>query len=169
MCECFRGTETLGSVFWFDFELTKGTRPLQKMRSQMDQRPLFNAHGARILVAEDNAVNQLIAVRMLEKLGARADVAGDGNEVVDSLRNAPYDLVLMDCQMPVLDGYETSRLIRNSKTVTFREIPIIAMTANAMNGDREKCLEAGMNDYVTKPVRLADLSVAIEKWLTTKG
>lgn len=119
----------------------------------------------RILVAEDNIINQKIVMRILEKkFGYEADVVTNGKEAIESLERLDYNLVLMDCQMPELDGYEATRIIRNeNSSVRDHNIPIIAMTANAMNGDREKCLEAGMNDYVTKPVSMQLLADAIKR------
>ncbi len=119
---------------------------------------------ARILLVEDNAVNQKLAIRLLEKLGCRVDVAANGREGVEMLTLLPYDLVFMDCQMPELDGYDATRQIRASETRMAR-VPIIAMTANAMRGDREKCLEAGMDDYITKPIRTDDLAAMLQRWL----
>ncbi|MFQ5685386.1 MAG: response regulator [Candidatus Scalindua sp.] len=120
---------------------------------------------ARILLAEENIINQKIALRILDrKLGYRADVVNNGKEAVESLERLDYDLVLMDCQMPEMDGYEATRSIRDETSfVRNRRIPIIAMTANAMKGDREKCLEAGMDDYVTKPINRQELADAIER------
>ena len=119
----------------------------------------------RILLAEDNIMNQKVALRILDiKLGFRADAAANGAEAVESLSRQHYDLVLMDCQMPVMDGYEAARTIRDPNSpVRNHNIPIVAMTANAMKGDREKCLEAGMDDYVTKPIDPQTLSEAIER------
>jgi len=116
----------------------------------------------RILVAEDNTTNRIIAVKMLEKLGHSAQAVANGQEALESLRRFSYDLVLMDCQMPVMDGFEATRAIRGSTPdVTNPGIPIIALTAHAMKGDRDLCLEAGMNDYVSKPTNVHDLSAAI--------
>jgi signal transduction histidine kinase/CheY-like chemotaxis protein len=120
--------------------------------------------GLRVLVADDNAVNQRVAVRMLEKFGLRADVARNGQEVVRMLRILPYDAVFMDCQMPEMDGYEAAREIRRREKPG-QHIAIIAMTAEALAGAREQCFSAGMDDYIAKPVMLQDLSRAIEKWL----
>jgi len=123
-------------------------------------------HRALILVVEDNPVNQLVAVKMLEKLGCRADVAGNGKEALAALSRIAYDLVLMDCQMPEMDGFEASSRIRKGEAGPERSrTPIIAMTARVMQGDRERCLAAGMNDYVSKPVDPIVLAQALGRWL----
>jgi CheY-like chemotaxis protein len=120
----------------------------------------------RILLAEDNITNQEVALGILKALGLHADAVANGSEVIKTLESLPYDLVLMDVMMPVMDGLEATRRIRNSQVrVLNHQIPIIAMTANAMEGDREKCLEAGMNDYVPKPVSPMALAEALDKWL----
>jgi len=129
----------------------------------------------RILVAEDNLINQKLTVRMLEKLGYRSDVAGNGQEAVAALGRGSYAAILMDCQMPLLDGFEATRLIRRreaanleaapNNAVGTRHIPIIALTANAMQGDRERCLADGMDDYLTKPLRKEALKGALDRWI----
>jgi CheY-like chemotaxis protein len=120
--------------------------------------------GVRVLIAEDNAVNQRVARLNLEKLGYRADVVANGLEVIEAMRRIPYELILMDCQMPEMDGYEATAHLRETGYATGK-VHIIAMTANAMLGDRERCMEVGMDDYVAKPVRQDDLRKALERGL----
>ncbi len=116
----------------------------------------------RILVAEDNIVNQQVALLFLEQVGYLADTAANGLEVLEALQRQPYDVVLMDVQMPVMDGLATSRRINVEYAPTARP-RIIAMTANTMQGDKEECLEAGMDDYISKPIQLAELFEALSK------
>ncbi|MDB6148478.1 MAG: sensor hybrid histidine kinase, partial [Spartobacteria bacterium] len=181
-----------GSVFWFTARLAKqpgnpsaqaetgdelkNLRVLVMSNNETDrQNPRLSSSQTRpactlpILVAEDNFVNQQVAIGQLQKLGYRTDAVADGSEALEALKRIRYDVVLMDCQMPMLDGYETTRCIRQleqNRIPPFNwkaPIRIIAMTANAMKGDREKCLAAGMNDYLSKPVGRNELKSALER------
>ncbi len=165
-----------------DVELVKPVRPSQLfdvLQTLLASRPApskrrINREGsgppaarhrwARILIVEDNAANLKLAVRMVERLGYRADVAGNGTEALNVLGQVRYDAVLMDCQMPEMDGYEATREIRRGEDDR-RHLPIIAMTASAMAGDRERCLAAGMDDYISKPVKLHIVAAVLERWL----
>lgn len=138
------------------------------------EQPLITAHSsreipqftARVLVVEDNAINQKVAQGLLKKFGVQVDLAANGEEALYSLENLPFDLVLMDCQMPVMDGYEATQQIRHSQSkVRNRDIPIIAMTANSMEGDREKCLAVGMNDFISKPINPNKVQEILKCWL----
>jgi CheY-like chemotaxis protein len=119
-------------------------------------------HPLRILVAEDNAINQKLALRLLLQMGYRADVAANGLEAIQSIERQNYDVILMDVQMPEMDGLEASRQINKRWGQTDRP-RIVAVTANAMQGDREKCLAAGMDDYITKPIRVDALVGALNR------
>jgi CheY-like chemotaxis protein len=127
------------------------------------------ARKIRILVAEDNVVNQKVAVCQLEKLGYRVDVAANGAEAIEAVGRVDYALVLMDCQMPELDGLEATAVIRKEERAqNRRRIPIIALTANAMTGDHQKCLDAEMDDFLSKPVKKEDLTAMLQKWIILK-
>jgi signal transduction histidine kinase/CheY-like chemotaxis protein len=122
-----------------------------------------------ILLVEDNAVNQLVGVTMLKKLGYRVDLAANGEEAIEALQKTCYDLVLMDIQMPGMDGHQATVLIRDPhSTVLDHQVPVIAMTANVLPGDREACLLSGMNDFISKPIRPAELSALLQRWLGEK-
>ena len=125
---------------------------------------------ARILVVEDNLTNQQVAVGILKRLGLRVEVAANGIEAVKVLSTFSYDLVLMDAQMPEMDGFHATQIIRDSKSsVLNHRVPVIAMTAHAMQGDREKCLQVGMDDYIAKPIAVPALIAVLKKWLKPKG
>jgi CheY-like chemotaxis protein len=124
----------------------------------------FAAAKSRVLVVEDNSVNQKLLCRLLERLGLRPDVAANGKEAVEKWDLAPYDLVLMDCQMPEMDGYEATRRIRAREGAS-GQVAVIAITADAMPGTRERCQAAGMNDYITKPVKRDVLLAVLQRWL----
>jgi CheY-like chemotaxis protein len=126
-----------------------------------------------VLIAEDNAVNQRVTLKQLAKLGFAADAVANGLEVLSALQRVPYHIIIMDCQMPEMDGYEVTRRIRGSgrdSYIHLRSAPyIVALTANALPGDRERCFEAGMNDYLTKPLRLPDLEGVMQRALLSVG
>jgi two-component system sensor histidine kinase/response regulator len=137
------------------------------VRESATERPAAarpERRGARILVVEDNPINQKVALHQLEALRLQADVVGSGKEALEMLQLADYDLVLMDCSMPDMNGYDATRAIRQMNGPV-AAVPIIAMTADAVTGARERCLEAGMNDYVSKPVKLEHLERAIARFV----
>jgi len=152
--------------------------PVVTRHTVREMANIFSGRKARILLVEDNIINQQVAFGILKKLGLKADAVANGLEALKSLETIPYDLVLMDVQMPEMDGYEATRVIRgwqgeiqNNDNPVFNirnrasRIPIIAMTANALEGDREICLAAGMDDYVSKPISAEILAEALDKWL----
>ena len=157
-----------GSIFFFRLPLEMETEP-----SRPEVPPLAVADKGihcperfRVLLVEDDPLNQKLIDTMLRKMGYQRGVAPDGHEAVSLLQTEAFDLVLMDCSMPVMDGYMATEKIRDPATgLKNPQIPIIALTARAMQGDREKCLEAGMNDYLTKPVKLTDLAESLKHWL----
>jgi PAS domain S-box-containing protein len=155
-----------GSMFWFT--LTLPTERLHTPLLSEQSEDVFDLPAKpatkRILVAEDNEVNRRIALRILEKSGFEAEAVGNGRLALEALKKDHYDLVLMDVQMPDMDGFETTTAIRKLDTAV-REIPIIAMTANAMSGDRERCIASGMDDYISKPVNLSQLRSTLERWI----
>jgi two-component system sensor histidine kinase/response regulator len=140
---------------------------LAEDRVREDLAPAPEVGHARVLVAEDNAVNVKVVTRMLAKFGCRVDVAADGREAVELYGQLPYDLVFMDCQMPEMDGFEATAEIRRLENGGPR-IPIVALTANAMAGDRERCLTAGMDDFVSKPIKEAELAQALARWIAPR-
>jgi len=156
-----------GSTFWFEVALERVTRGASQSPKHRTRTPAeAPSHDAPlVLVAEDSPVNQSVAVNMLERCGVRADVATNGREALDALRARHYDAVFIDCQMPELDGYEATAELRRREHELGTHMPVIAMTAHAMAGDRERCLEAGMDDYVVKPIHSEELIAKLERWV----
>lgn len=146
-----------GSLFWFELPLTESLN-LEKM---IESPALECTKVKRILIVEDNPVNSLIARRMVEKLGHYAQIASHGGEALFTMNENLFDIILMDCQIPVMDGFEATKRIREK--MEWKDVKIIAMTANAMSGDKEICLHAGMDDYITKPLRISELLNAINR------
>ncbi|MCK6550853.1 ATP-binding protein [Myxococcota bacterium] len=154
-----------GSVFWFDVPLPGAPHAAPSPSPPSEVHVVEHAPlAASVLLAEDNAVNRMVARRMLEGLGCRVDVAVDGREALERASRERYDVVFMDCQMPELDGFDASRRIR-ALAEGRGAVPIVALTANAMSGDRERCLDAGMNDYISKPVAREALQRALETYV----
>jgi len=191
---CVDSAEGKGSTFWFtavfekqppmpgsadeasaEVEGPKGPNAVTNVRFSEGsaKRPAFDFETIkstggrfRVLLAEDNPTNQKVAQAILRKMGCQADVVANGQEAVNALQTIPYDLVLMDCQMPEMDGFEATRNIRDDRSrVLNPNIPIIALTAYTMQGDREKCLQAGMDDFIAKPVQPRELAEKISRWL----
>jgi signal transduction histidine kinase/ActR/RegA family two-component response regulator len=151
-----------GSTFSFTLPLATANQPEPDPLAS-PVRTALSILQARVLLAEDNAVNSRVATHMLKKLGCHVDVAANGKEAVDMLEMLPYDLIMMDCQMPTMDGYEATQEIRRTQGERKR-IPIIALTANAMEGDKERCLQAGMDDYIGKPIQVDNLREILQRW-----
>jgi PAS domain S-box-containing protein len=153
-------------------ESNSGSKKPRRMATRYSAREIygkFSDHASRILLAEDNITNQQVAIGILKKLGLSAEAVANGKEAIMALETIDYDLVLMDVQMPIMDGFEATRVIRDvQSSVCNHQVPVIAMTAHALQGDRERCLAAGMNDYISKPVSPLSLSEALETWLPKK-
>lgn len=159
-----------GSVFWFSLPLPKATREQIKEFGMVkdEDTPTSRQWNANILVVEDVATNQFVITKLLENLGCQVSLAGNGKEAVEVLENSTYDLVLMDCNMPVMDGFEATRKIR---ALQIKQPPIVALTANVFDEDREKCFAAGMDDFVSKPVEEKQILRVLQTWAkdTEKG
>lgn len=180
-----------GTIFWFILSLPHSDRQLDLAHMMAEnvgleyksfsQKQVFSGNGsqsklpthaplnaihqfdASILLVEDNQINQIVAEGILKKFGLTVDIANNGKEAIDALRERDYDLVFMDCQMPIMDGYEATSHIRNQ--LVLGSLPIVALTANAMKGDQEKCLQAGMSDYLSKPINPMRLKEVLDRWL----
>jgi CheY-like chemotaxis protein len=159
---CAESTVGTGSTFTVILPLASPASGDAVVESRPDEVP--SRFTGRVLLAEDYPANQRIARWMLEKLGLEVDLAPDGRQALAKLESGTYDAVLMDCQMPELDGYEATRAIRASSG-PYQAIPVIAMTAAALPSDRDRCLESGMSDYVSKPVQPSELARVLAKWL----
>lgn len=174
-----------GSTFWFtaNFKaLCRGCSGSANWESKKNKKNNFYSEkftqkdmleesydSVRILVAEDNLINQKVAQAIIKKMGYEVDIVGNGQETINALQLVPYNLVLMDCQMPEMDGFEATRRIRQEGSMVLNpNIPIIAMTASAMSGDREKCIRAGMDDFIAKPVRKEEMEEMLTRWLREK-
>jgi CheY-like chemotaxis protein len=168
-----------GATFWFTVRFRQAdgiAEPLQ-VQENMRRKALLMANavgrhtervpvrqGIRALLVEDNPVNLLVVQAILAKLGCQVTVAGDGREALDSYQAGPYDLVFMDCEMPVMDGFEATQAIREWERRNVRpRTPIVAVTANALDGDRERCLATGMDDYLAKPFRMQELVAVVRR------
>ncbi len=155
-----------GSAFWFTAELSNRTiaEPIA-CPAVVDEVGETGGpmESLDVLVAEDNEANQIVATIMLDRLGCRTDVVINGNDALEAVAKKAYDIIFMDCQMPVMDGFEATRLIRKAEG-DVRQRVIIAMTANALQGEKERCLAAGMDDYISKPVMLDDLETIVKRW-----
>jgi CheY-like chemotaxis protein len=140
-----------------------------QLTNTLTKAPITDSSEPVLLLVEDNKINQVVASALLKEAGVTFDIAENGEEAISKLnakQNNPYKLILMDCQMPIMDGYQATQAIRQGEAgETYNRVSIIALTANAMQGDREKCIAAGMDDYLTKPLDMAALKPKLQHWL----
>ncbi|MGM9486758.1 ATP-binding protein [Ideonella sp. YS5] len=153
-----------GSTFWFDLTLRKSAAPAPEPAHLPAAADLHVGADTRVLLVEDDAVNQLVVENMLAKLGCTVEIASDGAAACEATDRARYDLILMDLHMPGMDGYEATRRIRQAGVLKGYYTPIVALTADALAGDRDRCIESGMDDFVTKPISTALLAAVVERW-----
>jgi CheY-like chemotaxis protein len=158
--------EGKGSVFWFSANFQKANNVPEAGREVKSKNEAVHFN-AKVLLVEDNPINQMVAQKMLQKVGLKPVLANNGAEALERISEQSFDLVLMDCQMPEMDGFDATREIRklDIRAINRRQLPVIAMTANVMSGDRERCLEVGMDDYIGKPVQREQLASVLKKWL----
>ena len=159
--------EGKGSVFWFTASFECSNKIPEAIQDDSSKNEDIQLE-AKVLLVEDNPINLMVAQKMLEKVGLKASLANNGVEALQQLNEQSFDLVLMDCQMPEMDGFDATREIRrlDIRALNKQPLPIVAMTANVMSGDRERCLEVGMDDYIGKPVQREQLASVLKKWLT---
>ena len=159
-----------GSTFWFSLPLAEATRAPESAATTppvATRAPGASAprSAQRLLLVEDSWMNQQVALGMLERLGYTADLVTDGRQALDAVEQTAYAAILLDCQMPEMDGYQVAEALRQREALDGRPpVPIIALTASAMSADRERCLKSGMNDHLAKPVRIAELSAMLARW-----
>ncbi|MFT5589546.1 MAG: signal transduction histidine kinase/NO-binding membrane sensor protein with MHYT domain/ActR [Bradyrhizobium sp.] len=167
----FESVPGQGSLFWTElpFVAVNGASMVVPNSAPATARIVAGNSDQLVLVVDDSTINQIVAVRQLARLGHAAHTAGDGEQALAMLALQHYAVILMDCQMPVMDGFETTRLIRAGEAGTARHRTIVAMTANAMKGDRERCLHAGMDDYLSKPIAFEELERMMATWLVRSG
>lgn len=163
--------QEVGSCFTFHIPLIDATNSISVANKELQKLPAVKASlsfKASILIVEDNMINQRLAKRVLEKMGCNVQIASNGKEAFEFYISNPssLDLIFMDCQMPVMSGYESSRAIRLHEGSSSQHVPIIAMTANSMKGDRENCLDSGMDDYISKPFKQAEIVRVLSQYLS---
>lgn len=155
-----------GSRFWFTLPLRPARNP-QRATAESARGTGAPARfaGARVLVAEDNRINQVVVSNLLSRLGCQVELAANGHEAIAAFDRSAWDLILMDCQMPELDGFEATKAIRRRERDRDRRVPVIAVTGNAFEGDRQQCIAAGMDDHIAKPIRVRELRALLSRWL----
>jgi signal transduction histidine kinase/CheY-like chemotaxis protein len=154
----------VGSTFFFIINLGKSTEIITELRHTPTDDAILSTHEKTVLLVEDNKVNQLVASKLLQKFGYAYAIAENGEEALKQLAERSFDVILMDCQMPIMDGFEATKTIRLMEQHSGQHIPIIGLTANALDGDRERCMTCGMDDYSTKPIKIDELKDKLNYW-----